>query len=27
MVTLTSDATLLTRQAGLLARQFREHAP
>lgn len=25
MVTLTSDATLLTQQAGLLARQFREH--
>lgn len=27
MVTLTSDATLLTQQAGLLARQFREEAP
>lgn len=27
MVTLTSDATLLTQQAGLLVRQFREHAP
>lgn len=26
MVTLTSDATLLTQQAGALARQFREHA-
>jgi hypothetical protein len=26
MVTLASDATLLTQQAGALARQFREHA-
>jgi 2-keto-3-deoxy-L-rhamnonate aldolase RhmA len=26
MVTLASDATLLTQEAGLLARQFREHA-